>query len=218
MYNFFKTPKQLILEAKEAVFGNKGCSLFINFIYFLSKVCFFVGVYFVVKIIQNFNNLEFNLTLNLAVCLALLLVSLLTYGPLRISVNKNTLNMVNNTNPSAKDIFYGFKVRYFRNVGYGLCLFFTYIFFLALLIVPYFIKHISTQCSGYLLIENENYGIFEAIKRSSKIMKGHKMTYVKVILRLIPKILLCVPTILIYALWLKPFFNTAICCLYQDIK
>lgn len=217
-YNFFKNPEELFLQSKEALIGNRGSSLVVNLLFFLSKLCFFAGISFLVVILINLNNLKFNLILFAGLFAGFLIISLLLYGPLRISVCKNSLNMINNTNPSSKDVWFGFKNRYFRNVWFGICCFFTYLFTFILLIFPFCLKYVSNQVAGYILAEDNEISAIKAMKLASKTSKGFRKTYVKIFLKSFPKMLLCLPTIYIYSLWARPEFNTVVGCYYLDIK
>lgn len=216
-YNFFKTDSDLIDETKEAIIGNKGSSLVVNLFYFLSKACFFVGLSLLIVLLVNLNNAKFPLTLYIILSGVFLFVSLLTYGPLKVSSCKNALNMIRNTKPSAKDLGYGFKNRYIRNVGYGICLFFSYIFNLILLIFPFFITYFSYQLSGYVLADDLEIGAIGALKQSRALIKGHKKFYLKLFFKYFPQMLLCLPTAYIYSLFLRPKFVTTVGCLYLDL-
>lgn len=217
-YNFFKTPNDLIDETKEGLRGNRGRSLAINLIFWLSKLCFFAGITLLIIAILNLNNYAFNLILFLILGFVFLLISILTYGPLKVSQCKHSINMVENTNPKFKDIGFGFKNKYFRNVFYGVSLVFVYLLNLILLIFPFVKKFINYQISGYILAENLEITAGEALKLSTKLSKGNFARYFKVFIKFIPEFLLCIPTILIYSLWLRPKYNATIYCYYKDIK
>lgn len=216
LYDFFKSPKTIKDEAKEALIGNKKSSLAINFIFTLSKLSFFTGLVLLILLIVNIAT--YNIILFSTLSLSFLLISLLTYGPLRVSVCKNALNMVNNTNPSFKDVAFGFKNKYGRNVGYGISLFFVYLINLILLIIPFLKKYCDYQVSGFILAEDLEVSSGDALKLSSKLSKGYTKNYLKIIVTLLPQFALCIPTLLIYSLWLKPLYNSMICVYYYDIK
>lgn len=217
-YNFFKTPDELIRQANEGLIGNQGSSMVVNFVFWLVKLCFFAGLTLLIITIFNLNTRGFNLILFASISAGFLFLSLLCYGPLRVSVCKNSLNMIYNTNPSAKDVWFGFKNRYFRNVWFGLCTFFAYIFTFILLIFPFVKKYISNQLVGYILAEDQEISAVKAMKLASKTSKGFKKTYVKIFFKMFPKMLLCLPTVYIYSLFLRPKFNATVCSYYFDIK
>lgn len=217
-YNFFKTPNILIEDAKEGIKGNRGKSLAINFIFWLSKLSFFAGLILLILAVANINNINFNLITFLILGFIFLLLSTLTYGPLKVSQCKHSINMVENTNPKFKDLAFGFKNKYFRNVFYGISLVFVYLFNLILLILPFVNKFINYQISGYILAENNDISVGEALRISTKLSKGHSIRFLKVFVKFIPEMLLCIPTILVYSLWLRPKYNATIYCYYKDIK
>lgn len=218
IYNFFKTPKELKEMAKEGLRGNRGKSLALNFIFLLSKLCFFSAITFLVLILLNFNNYNFNLILFIILLTSTLLISIFTYGPLKVSQCKHSLNMVENTKPTFKDIVYGFKNRYMRNVGYGISLIFVYFINIILLIVPFVNKFIHYQISGYILAENNEIKAGEALKMSTLYSKGNTKKYLKLFFSYILEFLLCLPTAYIYSLWLRPKYNATVYCYYRDLK
>lgn len=218
VFDFFKTSEDLFAEAKEGIKGNKGSSLAINFIFWLSKLCFFAAITLGVILIFNINNFNFNKILFLILILVFLMISIFTYGPLKVSVCKNAMNMVENTNPSFKDINFGFKHKYGRNMFYGLCLVFIYLFNLILLIIPFINKYIHYQIAGYVLASDDNISTMSALKLSTQLSKGFNKKYLKIFVKFIPHFLLCLPTAYIYSLWCRPKYNTVMYCYYRDIK
>lgn len=217
-YNFFKTETELINEAKEGLIGNKGSSLVINLFYFISKMMFFCGLGLLIYLLVNIQNPAFNLVLFLALSISFLVLAMLSYGPLRVSVSKNALNMIGNTKPCAKDIWFGFKNKYFRNVWFGICLFFVYLFNLILLVFPFFLRYFSYQTASFILADDLEVGSVQALKLSRLYSKGQRKTYIKIFFKYFPQMLLCIVTAYIYSLWLRPKFNATIAAYYLDIK
>lgn len=216
-YNFFKTPNQLIDSATEGLIGNKGSSLVVGLIYFLSKACFLAGLTTLIVGLAQLRGATNNYSL-IFWGIGLLILALFSFGPLKVSFCKNALNMINNTSPKAKDVWFGFKNKYFRNVWFGICLFVSYLFHILLIVFPFFIKYFSYQVAGFILAEDNGISAIGALKLSSKMTKGFRKTYFKIILKFIPQMLLCLITLYIYSLWLRPKFNTVVGCYYQDIK
>lgn len=218
LYNFFKTPKELKQQAKEGLKYNRGKSMFINLMFWFSKLCFFGFLTLLLVALFNLNNPLFNLSLFIILAIILMLISALTYGPLKISQCKHSINMVENTHPQASDIAYGFKKKYFRNVFYGISLVFLYLFNLIMLIFPFVSKYIHYQISGYILAENENFTVGEAFRESTKLSKGFNKKYLKVLLSFAGKFALCIISVYVFSLWIRPYFNATIYCYYKDIK
>lgn len=214
-YDFFKSKQTLVNEAKEGLKGNVKSANFINFVFWISKLIFFAGIGFLIAFLvtlKNQNNIYLLLTG------VFLFISLFTYGPLKISVARNALNMVEDSEPSKKDLSYGFKHKYFRNVGYGLTLFFRYIFFTILLVFPLFIKYLDYSVSAYILAKDDNISVSQALKQSTLITKGRKKTLVQIIFGFFPKYLLCIITLYIYSLYLRPLYNATVYAFYRDIN
>lgn len=216
-YDFFKTKKELLKEAKDGIKGNVKCSMTINFLFFLIKLFYFTGLVLLILSLVTINDTTFNSQIGLIISGVFLLITAFFYGPLKLSVCKNCINMVENTNPSINDLKYGFK-NYSRSLAYGFTLFFSYIFNLILLIIPFFNKYINSQFSGYFLAQDDNLKVGEAFKLSAKYIKGFKKKYISLVTMFIPKFLLCIISLYVYSLWVRPQFNTVVYCLYKDLK
>lgn len=216
-YNFFKTNKVLLAETKEGLKGNRGSSLAINLIFWLVKLCFYAGLILLIVTLVNINNDKFNLMLGAILSGSFLLIAIFFYGPLRLSVCKNAINMVENTKPKFKDIGYGFK-NYGRSLSFGLALFFSYLLNLILLVFPFVFKYINSQFVGYILAENDEMKVGEAFKLSKDYLKGYKKHYISLVCSFILDFVLSILSVFIYALWVRPKFNSAVYCLYRDMK
>lgn len=216
-YNFFKTNKVLKEEAKEGIKGNKGSSLAINLIYFLVKLCFLAGITLLIVSLVNIRNDNFNFITGLIVAGSLLLVAFFFFGPLRLSVCKNAINMVENTKPSFKDIGYGFK-NYGRSLNFSLSLFFSYLFNLILLVVPFVFRYIDLQFAGFILAENDEIKVGDAFRLSKDYLKGYRKHYISLVWAYIVDFILSIISCYVYSLWVRPKFNCAVYCLYRDLK
>ena len=216
-YNFFKTSKILKAEAKEGIKGNRGSSLVINLFFWLIKLCFYAGITLLIVGIVNLNNVNTNSVTLLIIAGVLLLLTLFLYGPLRLSVCKNAINMVENTRPGIKDLSYGFK-NYGRSLSYGVTLFFTYLLNLILLVVPFVFKYIDSQFVGFILAENDEMKVSEAFKLSKNLTKGYRKHYVSLVWNFSVDFILSIISCYIYSLWVRPKFNCAVYCLYRDLK
>jgi len=133
-------------------------------------------------------------------------------------VAKHSLNMVEDTNPSAKDLGFGFKVKYFRNLWYGVTLFFRYLFFLVLLIFPAVLKYLDYSVSAFILAEDKEISVSNALKMSSLIMKGRRKNLISLVFKFLGKFVLCLITVFIYSLFVRPQYNAVLYCFYRDIK
>ena len=214
-FSFFKSKKELFAEAKEGLKENGKSSVLINFIFWLSKLIFLAGLTFLVLFFVFFKE---RIILYAILAGSFLFVAMLTYGPLKVSVAKHSLNMVEDTNPTTKDLGYGFKVKYFRNLWYGVTLFFRYIFFLILLIFPAILKYLDYSVSAFILAEDKEISVGAALKKSSLISKGRRSSLFSLIFSFFGKFILCLITVFIYALFVRPQYNAVLYCFYRDIK
>lgn len=214
-YDFFKSKETLLEEAKEGLRGNKKSANLINFIFWISKLMYFAGLTFLILFLVKISNPN---TVFLILSISFLFIALFTYGPLKISVARNAINMVEDHEPSFKDLGYGFKHSYFRNVGYGLSLFFTYLFFFILLIFPFVLKYLDYSVSAFILAKDDKISVGQALKHSSLISKGRRKTLVNIILGFFPKYLLCIITLYIYSIKLRPLYNATIYAYHRDIN
>lgn len=137
-------------------------------------------------------------------------------GPLRFGGVIFFLHYTRNGKPETDMLFAGF--RYFAN-AMGVY-FFTSIFILLwmlLLIVPGIIAAYAYSMSFYILADDPSLDGLEAIRRSKKMMQGHKARLFYLNLRFIGWAFLCILTLGIGLLWLIPYMTTAQACFYNDL-
>jgi uncharacterized membrane protein len=107
---------------------------------------------------------------------------------------------------------------YFHLVwGYVLMEIFIFLWTL-LLIIPGIIKLFAYSMTPYILVENPELSVNEAIDRSCKMMKGHKFDYFYLWLSFIGWFFLCLLTAGIGFIWLQPYVSTASAAFYNDLK
>ena len=87
-----------------------------------------------------------------------------------------------------------------------------------LLIIPGIIAAYSYQMTLYILLDNPNMNVMDAIKESKRMMKGHKMDYFILQLSFIGWIILGIFTLGILYLWLVPYMNVTMCNFYNNLK
>ena len=112
-------------------------------------------------------------------------------------------------------------------IGFGnwlhnvLAMFLTGLFTLLwtlLLIVPGIIKACSYALVPYIIVDDPHISAYDAIKKSSSMMKGHKMDYFLLCLSFIGWILLGIITFGIGLLWVTPYMLGAFGAYYEDVK
>ena len=87
-----------------------------------------------------------------------------------------------------------------------------------LLIIPGIIAAYSYQMTLYILLDNPDMNVMDAIKESKRMMKGHKMDYFVLQLSFIGWIILGIFTLGILYLWLVPYMNVTMCNFYNNLK
>lgn len=87
-----------------------------------------------------------------------------------------------------------------------------------LLIIPGIIAAYSYQMTLYILLDNPDMNVMDAIKESKRMMKGHKMDYFVLQLSFIGWIILGIFTLGILYLWLVPYMSVTMCNFYNNLK
>ncbi len=87
-----------------------------------------------------------------------------------------------------------------------------------LLIIPGIIKSIAYSMSMYIIADNPNVGVRNALKLSMKMTKGYKMDIFVMYLSFIGWNILCVFTLGIGSLWLMPYMQTTYSNMYHRLK
>lgn len=105
-----------------------------------------------------------------------------------------------------------------RNAG-GYFLMALYVFFWSLLLlVPGIIKSLAYSMTPYILVDNPELGVNEAIDMSQKMMKGHKFELFCLLLSFMGWIVLSMMTLCIGFFWLMPYMYTTLAAYYEDLK
>ena len=111
--------------------------------------------------------------------------------------------------------------------GYKDCLRLSLAFFLYLVVVlvgvifffvPGIIFAIMFAQLPYILRDDENISAIDAMKKSAKMMSGHKMDLFLLLLSFIGWALLCILTLGIGYLFLMPYMQTTMAHYYEDLK
>ncbi|MEG0177635.1 DUF975 family protein [Anaerorhabdus sp.] len=141
----------------------------------------------------------------------------LVYGPLQIGFTWLTLDLVNGKRILFTDVFQGFN-RYGRVVGFYFINSLMIFGWLLLFIVPGLIKIYSYSMAPYILKENPDMTILEAITKSRELMDGHKMDLFILELSFIGWILLSIITFGVVGLYVSPYLSVTIANFYRDLK
>lgn len=87
-----------------------------------------------------------------------------------------------------------------------------------LFIIPGIIAAYSYQMTYYILLDNPDMGVMDAIKKSKEMMKGHKFDFFVLQLSFIGWIIVGIFTLGILYFWLVPYMNVTMCNFYNNLK
>ena len=86
-----------------------------------------------------------------------------------------------------------------------------------LFIIPGIIASYRYALAPYLMTENPEIGVMEAISRSKELMRGNKARLFCLQFSFLGWILLCILTLGIGSLWLSPYMKAAEAAFYLDV-
>ncbi len=87
-----------------------------------------------------------------------------------------------------------------------------------LFIIPGIIKAIAYSQAPYIIAENPNMPVMEALRLSEKMMKGKKWDFFVLNLSFFGWALLSIPTLGLITIWLEPYMQMSAVNFYNDIK
>ncbi|MFC7441952.1 DUF975 family protein [Laceyella putida] len=207
-----KTRRQLKQEARNALKGNWGLGVAITLFVFIASVFleFFppysTEVHYEVQ--TTWKDLASPLWLYLV-------VSALTIGEVKVFLQ---LSRYERTRFSDIFTFFTSGRQYFRAVG---AYFFTILYTLLwslLLIIPGIIKAYSYSMTYYLINDDPNLSIHQAITKSRQMMDGHKWKYFVLQLSFIGWALLGILTLGIGFLWIAPYMSATSAQFYLNLR
>lgn len=198
-----KAIKELKSEALNALEGNWGKAAVATIIYF---IVIYVGD--LVKLVD------------LSEWMALVsLVWLLVVSP----VNVCYANSIRVFTKSGNNDFTGTMFRLLSD-GYlhylkGMLLMYLYIFLYSLLcVIPGIMMALNYAMVPYILVENPELSLNDALKLSRNMMYGHRWELVKLYLSFIGWIILSIFTLGIGYLWLNPYIFATLSGFYDEVK
>jgi len=143
--------------------------------------------------------------------------SLVLTGPLALGMTIFFLTIARGSEAELGMMFAGFKKFANALVAYLLMAIFVFLWSL-LLIIPGIIAALSYSQTYYLLADNPSLDGLDAIRRSKKMMRGHKWKLFCLNLRFFGWGLLCLLTLGIGFLWLWPYVAASQAHFYEDLK
>lgn len=145
------------------------------------------------------------------------IVSLLIAGPFAVGLSKFSLHISRNEEARFEDIFSGF-INFLNAFLAYVIMTIIIVGGMILLIVPGIIAAIALSMTYFIIAEDNSISAIDALKKSHKMMDGHKMEYFFLSLRFLGLALLCVFTLGIGLLWLIPFMYVTVAKFYDNIK
>ncbi|RUA23614.1 MAG: hypothetical protein DSY76_09255 [Bacteroidetes bacterium] len=191
-----KENSELRNSAKNILSGNWGEAILVTFVYML-----IIGA---LSSMQNKNGFVSVLTLVIE-------------GPLLLGVTIFFLKLSREQDARFEDLFEGFKM-FTKAVGTYLLMLLYILLWSLLLIIPGIIAAMSYSMSFFILADNPDIRVQDALKLSKEMMNGYKMKYFLMQLGFFGLALLCILTLGIGFLWLLPFIQVTNAKFYDDIK
>lgn len=192
-------------NAKESLKGNWG-TMILSLVIVLVVSMVISGTF----TIYNKDNENIGLSF-LSMSLSLIWSSMIVFGMTRLN-----LNVSRNEKAEISTLFSGINLT-FKALGATLFIMvFTYLWML-LLIIPGIIAVFRYALTMYILTDNPDMGIREAVNESKRLMKGRKWEFFVLGLSFLGWAILCtIPCGLGY-LWLGPYMNVTTCNFYNKI-
>jgi uncharacterized membrane protein len=150
------------------------------------------------------------------------IVGLILMGPLTMGVIKVITKVYNGEKADLQDVFYTLNETGLRTFGKSveanlLITLFTFLWSL-LFVIPGIIKSYSYAMTFYIIDENPDIAVEEAIDESKRIMHGNKWRLFCLDLSYIGWIFLCILTFGILYLWITPKMELARYLFYKNLK
>ena len=151
------------------------------------------------------------------VMVAWTLISLVLGGAVTLGYAQFNLNLVDENDPQFGDLF-----SHIRRLWEGFCMQFfqgMLIFLWSLLfVIPGIIASYRYAMTPYILAENMDLSVMEAISESKRLMKGNKLRLFFMELSFFGWQILCVLTLGIASLWVGPYMEAAKAAFYREIS
>jgi uncharacterized membrane protein len=140
--------------------------------------------------------------------------NLLVTGPMTLGFAMFSISIFRNRETSPAEVFYGFE-RFGKAFGLYIVMTIFIILWTFLLVVPGIIAAFRYSMSFYILADNPDIGIMEAINESKRMMRGNKWKFFCLNLSFIGWGLLCLLTMGIGFLWLAPYLSVTMVAFYD---
>ena len=144
-------------------------------------------------------------------------LGLLISGPLALGFSIFALNISRDNSPDFSNLFEGFN-QYGRGVLAYLIVGLLVVVGLVLLIIPGVIVAIGLSMTLFIIADEPNLSVTDAIQKSWKMMNGYKTKYFRLILRFIPWVFLSIILLFVGFLFVAPWIQVTTAKFYDEIK
>lgn len=151
------------------------------------------------------------LGVSLLISLALFIIG----GAVELGHNSYYIDLCRSTEPGFDALFGRFRI-FLKALGLRLFMALFIILWSMLLFVPGIIATYRYAMAPYIMAQNPEMGIREAVNRSKEMMRGRKWKFFCLELSFIGWAILCAFTLGIGTLWLSPYMNAAAAAFYLD--
>jgi len=145
------------------------------------------------------------------------LLTVIISGPFGVGLSLFTLKLSRNEEARFEDSFAGFS-NFLNSFLAYILMTLLIVAGTILFIVPGIIIAIALSMTYFVIAEDDQISAVDALKKSYKMMDGHKMKYFFLCLRYIGLALLCILTLGIGFLWLVPYMYVTNAKFYDEIK
>jgi uncharacterized membrane protein len=142
---------------------------------------------------------------------------LLVGGPFSLGTAYFSLSISRGYGARFEQIFDGFR-SFGKALGAFLLIFLYVVLWSLLLIIPGLVALVSYTMTFFIMADNPEIRVSDALKESQRMMRGYKWKFVGLWLRFLGWSLLCLLTLGIGFLWLIPYYHISVACFYEDIK
>ena len=142
------------------------------------------------------------------------LYSILITGPVTLGYAMFAISIFRRRETNPGEVLYGFE-RFGKSLGLYIVMSIFIFLWCLLLIVPGIIAALRYSMCFYILADNPNMGIMEALNESKRMMRGNKWKYFCLNLSFIGWGILCLFTLGIGFLWLTPYVETSVIAFYD---
>lgn len=145
------------------------------------------------------------------------LYDLIVAGPLVLGYTMFAISIFRKRETSAAEVLYGFE-RFGKALGLYLVMIIFIILWSLLFIIPGIIAAYRYSMSFFVLADNPNIGIMEAINESKRMMRGNKWKLFCLYLSFIGWGILCIFTLGIGMIWLNPYIQVSVTAFYDMVN